>query len=470
MKCNKIKDIIQKNIQKVYTLYPILCSIIQAIEDAGGKAYFVGGMVRDMFLQIPIKDIDIEVHGLQKDALAKTLQQFGPVDTIGKSFGVVRLHGLDIDWSLPRADSSGRKPTVEINPFMPIEQALTRRDLTINAMAIQMPSQQFIDPFNGLADLEAGILRSPNIDFFSQDPLRFFRVMSFIARFDMEPDSLLDELCTTMDIKGVSPERIEQECAKMLLRSKRPSLGIRWLARIGRLQEILPELAATIGVPQNPAWHPEGDVFEHSMQALDAAAHLHYVSEEEKLTVLYAALCHDLGKAVTTISESSGIHSYGHEHAGEPIARSMMKRITRNKELINKVAKLVLLHMEPLHFIMNNAKPAAYKRLAHKLYPDVNIAMLLKVATADRRGRNGRCSLPLEIEDTGLQLFAQRAEQAQVVHEREPALLKGKDFLDIVSPGPLLGKMVAKAYELQLEGQTDPAMLKQETLNFFNLK
>lgn len=464
MKCNRIQDIIQKDLAIVYATYPKLPLILKAIDEHGGHAYFVGGMVRDMLFGSRIKDVDIEVHGLTEEQLAQILQKFGNVDLVGKSFGVLRLHGIDIDWSLPRADSAGRKPIVAIDPFMPIDQALARRDVTINAMAIHATSQMLIDPFNGCADLEGGILRSPNIDFFSQDPLRFFRIMAFVSRFEMYPDLALHTLCTTMPIATVSRERIEQEFAKMLLRSKRPSLGIRWLKQIGRLQELLPELAATVGVQQSPKWHPEGDVFEHSMQTLDAAAQLTYASDEEKLTILYAALCHDLGKAVTTKHEADGIHSHGHEAAGEPLARALLKRITHNKELVDKVAALVRWHMEPAHFIHGDAGPAAYKRLAHKLAPDLNIAMLLKLAIADRRGRNSHGSEPLMSDDPDLALFAQKAQLAQVSHDREPALLTGKDFLDHIAPGPELGKAVARAYELQMDGETNKELLKQIVL------
>ena len=464
MKFNKIQENIQKDLAIIYDTYPTLSLILKAIEAHEGYAYFVGGMVRDMVLSSPIKDVDIEVHGLSEEQLMHILQKFGFVDLVGKSFGVLRLHGMDIDWSLPRADSAGRKPTVAIDPFMPIDLALARRDVTMNAMAVHTTSQELIDPFDGLKDIENGILRSPNIDFFAQDPLRFFRVMAFISRFEMYPDPALHTLCTTMQIASVSRERIEQEFAKMLLRSKRPSLGIRWLKQIGRLQELMPELAACVGIPQNPKWHPEGDVFEHSMQTLDASAQLAYVSDEEKLTIMYAALSHDLGKAVTTQEEADGIHSHGHEEAGEPLARAMLKRITHHKELIDKVAKLVRLHMEPVHFMRGDAKAPAYKRLAHKLAPDLNIAMLIKLAVADRRGRNGESHEPLKTEDPELAIFARKAQEAQVVHEREPAVLTGKDFLDVIAPGPELGKAVALAYELQMEGETDPVVLREKVL------
>ena len=177
-----------------------------------------------------------------------------------------RLHGLDVDWSLPRADSSGRKPQVYIDPFMSFKEAFRRRDLTINAMGIDILSGELIDPFGGRSDLDDKLLRTPDVRLFIQDPLRFFRVMQFISRFEMIPDDKLIDVCKTMDISNISRERIEVEFEKMLLQSHLPSRGIRWIQVIDRLSEVLPELFATVGIQQNPEWHTEGDVFEHTMQ------------------------------------------------------------------------------------------------------------------------------------------------------------------------------------------------------------
>src|SRR5581483_2368303 len=179
------------------------------------------------------------------------LSLYGPVSLVGKVFGVFRIHGLDIDWSLPRSDSSGRKPEVQIDPFMGYKEAFARRDLTINAMGIDLVSHALIDPFNGCADLKAGILRAPDAAFFVQDPLRFYRVMQFIGRFGYRPDDELNRICASMDIATVSRERIEVEFEKLFLRSEQPSLGLRWIEKLGRMREVLPELAATVGVMQD---------------------------------------------------------------------------------------------------------------------------------------------------------------------------------------------------------------------------
>ncbi len=473
MKFTKINAKVESHFKKIFKQNPIIAKIVTKIDQAGGRALLVGGAVRDLLMNVPIKDIDIEVHGLSLEQLQKILASFGPVSLVGKSFGVLRLHGLDpayaqkglrrtsADWSMPRKDSSGRHPKVIIDPNMTFADAFKRRDLTINAMGIDLLTKELIDPWHGYSDLKKGILRAPDAHLFTQDPLRLFRVMQFLGRFGMKPSAQLNTICRTMSLKDISVERIEGEFDKLLLRSVRPSLGIRWLRKIGRLKEILPELADTIGVKQNPSWHPEGDVFEHTMQALDAAAQLKYVDSAQKLTALYAILCHDLGKVNTTKKVKGEIVSYGHEETGVPLAKKMLKRITRRKDLIDAVAKLVRYHMAPGQFIANGAKQPAYRRLANKLAPDITIELLAKVALADKRGRNGRGQEPLTKNIPDITAFLRNAKTAQVVYKPVEPLLLGRDLMGIVKPGPEMGKLLKKAYEIQIdEGIKD----KQELL------
>ncbi len=439
-------------------------AIAQAIAQHKGRALLVGGAVRDMTMNRPVKDIDIEVYGLSEQQLEQLLSQFGPVSLVGKAFGVLRIHGLDVDWSLPRADSPGRKPTVVIDPHMPIEVAARRRDLTMNAMAFDLMINELIDPCDGISDIKHKILRTPDARFFIQDPLRFYRVMQFIGRFEMCPDDELNTLCAEMDIAQISRERIEEEFRKLFLFSRRPSLGIRWLYTIGRLHDVLPELAATVGIEQEPKWHPEGDVFEHTMQAIDAAVELigKYDNEFDKLVLVYAALCHDLGKVTTTIEVNGVIKSIGHEKESKKFARTMMKRITHNVDLINAVSSLVLHHMTPLQFITNNAKMPAYKRLANKLAHNVNVLMLIDLCIADKRGRNGNSHEPLTCDFPDVELFREKVLQAGVSTSAVEPLLKGVDLLDVVQPGPKMGQLLKLAYEKQIDdGVTDKDILKE---------
>lgn len=491
---------------------PIL-SIVNKISEFGGRALLVGGAVRDLLLEIEIKDLDIEIYGLSPEKLEMVLRNFGPVGMVGKSFGVFRVNGLDIDFSLPRRDSAGRKPTVMIDQNMPLNEAFSRRDLTINAMGIDLITFQLIDPFGGQKHLEASVLACPDKEKFTEDPLRFYRVMQFIGRFGMQPDTELNDICSHMDISQVSIERISVEFEKLLLKSRRPSLGIRWLKDIGRLKEILPEVYATVGVKQEPKWHPEGDVFEHSMQCLDAAASFDYFLDCEdsfyekrrqdgilqnnkhcaesfgdkskecereceqdfdlkenfcdraflmkKLIVLYACFLHDLGKAIDTQVVDGKIKSIGHEKSGAKLARRLLSRITKNKELADSVYKLVKYHMAPCQLVDCNSKISAYKRLAKKLYPEVTIDMLAKVCLADKLGRNSKGHEPLTGNDETIEKFLKIAKEAQVEYRPEAPVLMGRDLLGQITPGPQMGDMLKKAYEIQIEqGIKDKEILK----------
>ncbi len=453
---------VQRSLSQMFDAVPLISAIVQQISNHAGRVLLVGGAVRDLLLGDSIKDLDFEVYHLSLDDLEKLLASFGPVSLVGKSFGVLRLHGLDADWSVPRTDSAGRKPQVTINANMSMHDAFSRRDLTMNAMGIDLVTGELIDPFNGLHDLENGVLRAPSLELFGEDPLRFYRVMQFIGRFDAYPDDQLNALCKNMDVSQVSIERVDAEFEKLLLRSKRPSLGIRWLAQIGRITDILPELAATIGVAQEPSWHPEGDVFEHSMQSLDAAAVLSYKDEQEKLIILYAALCHDLGKVTTSKIIDGKIHSYGHEIAGIEPTKRLLKRITTKKIIIDTVPVLVRYHMQP--FLFEKAGNAAYKRLALKLAPRANVQMLCQLALADKRGR-GLQHTPLQIDFPALRDFLHKAEQLQILYKPEEPLLQGKDIIDAVAPGPKMGVLLQEAYKIQIaENIRDKEQLKKRVL------
>ena len=463
--------VIKKKLKPILALYQDVTNILDAIHSKGGISYLVGGTVRDLILDYPIKDLDIEVHKISLEELQKILSEFGYVNLVGKSFGVLKLQGLDVDWSVPRTDKAGRKPEVIIDPAMDIAHAFERRDVTMNAMGINLKDFQLVDPFGGLQDIKDKILRAPSPSLFIEDPLRFYRVMQFIARFEMKPDRELDKLCSLMDISEVAQERIESEFKKWLLLSKRPSLSLRWLDSIGRLTEIMPEIAATKGILQEPDWHPEGDVFEHLLQTLDASAVLEYESQEKKLSCMYAALCHDIGKTTTTRLLQGRLRSHNHAQVGARLAHTLMKRITRNHELIKTVVKLVDAHMHPPLFVKDKAGMAAYKRLARKLAPEVSLRMLAKVSMADRQGRNPLRNVPLATPVPELEKFIQRAQEAGVLDGCEGPVLQGKDLMPEVEPGEHMGFLLKKAYELQLEKDiTDKNELKKLVLKKYNDK
>lgn len=451
----------QTILAKTIVAYPKVNAIVSALSSAGARVLLVGGAVRDLLLGFPIKDLDIEVHNVSLQELERVLKQFGPVSLVGKAYGVLKLHGLAIDWSVPRTDSSGRKPHVQLSAQLSLKEAFARRDLTMNAMGINLVTYEVVDPFHGLQDVQAKILRAPDSKKFIEDPLRFYRVLQFMGRFEMTPDRTLTSLCKKMSLEGVSIERIDQEFKKLFLQSKQPSIAFRWLQKIGRLKELFPEIAALIGIEQPKKWHPEGDVFEHAMQSLDAAAAFDIEDQSRKLIIMYAALCHDLGKPLTT---QPGGKAHGHAQAGVAVAKKLLKRITRAKELIDSVCKLVKYHLAASEFERNGAKEAAYKRLAHKLAP-LTLEDVALVGLADQQGRNAKSHKPLKKKPREIETFVKKATKAKVLTKPEKPLLLGRDLLDVVTPGPELGRLLMEAYELQLnQGISDKEELKKRVL------
>ena len=204
------------NLDHFFLFLDSLKSIIVTIDAAGGVPYLVGGCVRDLVLKRELKDFDIEVHQLTLEQLQKILECFGHVRLVGKKFGVLRIDSFDADWSLPRRDSKGRKPVVEIDPTMTIQDACRRRDVRMNAMALDLREplklsqktddceQQMlsliIDSYGGLEDIKNKRMRAVDSDLFVEDPLRFFRVMQFVGRFEMEPDQELNQICKKMEL------------------------------------------------------------------------------------------------------------------------------------------------------------------------------------------------------------------------------------------------------------------------------
>lgn len=447
--------------------------ILSALIKAGGIPYLVGGVVRDLVLGRVSLDIDIEIHELTAEQVEKTLSSFGPISFVGKQFGVYRLHGNDIDWSLPRTDSKGRKPLVEIDPHIGITKALKRRDVTMNAMAVDLRSfaennvllsddkKELCDPFGGVKALEEKRLSAVDATLFVEDPLRFYRVMQFAARFEMYPDKELNTLCASMELNPheISSERIWGELEKMFLLASHPSFGFRWVHEIGRLKELFPELAACYETPQWKGYHPEGNVFEHSMQAVDAAAQLvkGEADTKRKLILIVAALCHDLGKAVSTTPE---LTAKGHELTGVPLAEKFLKRFTADHDVMSAVKKLVRYHLEPRLMMKDNADAYRYKKLAQELAPDVTLPELTIIWLADQRGRNGQGYEPLTSHEKEKEFFLGKVHEYGLTEGPEKPVLMGRDLVPLLGAGEHLGPILAYAYEHQIKtGEKDRTVL-----------
>jgi tRNA nucleotidyltransferase (CCA-adding enzyme) len=305
--------------------------LAQAVRQAGGRALLDGGCVRDGLMGVQPKDWDLEIYGIAPERLREVLDRFGPVNVVGEAFTVYKL-GADLDVSLPRRErKSGRGHrafVIEGDPLMSFPEAARRRDFTINAILQDPLTGEIIDPFDGRRDIEQGVLRAVSAETFVEDSLRVLRAAQFAARFEFRIAPETVELCRTIDLTDLPAERIWGELEKLLLRARQPSIGLGWLHALGALQQLFPEINALVGVPQDPEWHPEGDVFVHTRLTIDRARELiDELAYPRQVTVMLAALAHDFGKPATTEFIEGRLRSRGHEAAGVPPTESCLIRI-----------------------------------------------------------------------------------------------------------------------------------------------
>jgi tRNA nucleotidyltransferase (CCA-adding enzyme) len=229
--------------------------VCEAVRAAGGRAMLVGGWVRDRLLGRESKDYDVEVYGIEPDALRAILKKFGRINTVGEHFAVYKLIGylptgvspsanverLEIDVSIPRRESkSGRGHrgfTIDGDPQMTFEEAARRRDFTINAILYDPLTDEFIDPYGGIRDLQQRCLRAVAAETFIEDSLRVLRAVQFAARFEMTVDDETAALCRTIDLADLPHERIWGEIEKLLLMAARPALGLDAALQLGVLDK-----------------------------------------------------------------------------------------------------------------------------------------------------------------------------------------------------------------------------------------
>jgi tRNA nucleotidyltransferase (CCA-adding enzyme) len=447
---NKSKMILFSLFKAAGNPFPALATHIKA---AGGKVYFVGGSVRDFFLDQPIKDIDVEVFGITPPQLEEILSYYGKIDHIGKSFGVYKVKGLPLDITLPRTETKAGHDhkgfTVKVDPFLPLEEAAKRRDFTWNALYVEAVSGEIIDPFDGLKDLQSGIVRHIDADTFAEDPLRVLRAVQFAGRFGFTLHAGTKKLCRSLlqELPNLPKERIYEELNKLLLKAPKPSLGLRVAQETGVIDTLFPELNALIGCPQSAKYHPEGDVWEHTLLVVDAAAKVRDQAKNP-LVLMYSALCHDMGKPATTkILPEGKIVSYGHERAGVGPARSFMQKLTGDKRLLQEITTLVKEHMNPYALYKVKASDAALMRLARR----ADVRELLLLAAADRQGR-GDVSDNKNINNF-TSWFENKITALSLDKKPEP-LVHGQDLIEMgLKPGPLFGEYLRMAFEMQLEGK-----------------
>jgi tRNA nucleotidyltransferase (CCA-adding enzyme) len=435
----------------------------RAVEQAGGKAYLVGGLVRDELLGLPSKDFDFEVFGLPMEKVHEILKRFGNVKEVGQQFGVLNIQELDWDVALPRREKKtgeGHKGfDVVPDPTMTVEDAARRRDLTINALSKDPLTGQIIDPLGGIADLHQGILRAADPHTFGDDPLRALRVAQFAARFDFDVDPQTLEIVAAQPLEELPAERILPEFSKMLLKGKTPSKGIEVL-RQANLLRYFPEIERLQGVQQDPEHHPEGDVYRHTLMVIDEAARERTGDPAFDLPLMLGALTHDFGKPDhTQVGEDGRIHSLGHEEGGVAPTREFLKRMKAPNDLTQQVETLVSNHLRPV-LMPETAGRKGYRRLARKLESgNVSPELLAAVSKADTLGRKTEDSARRRTHvDKFLEEFHEHVTKSiEPGQQKLTDTVMGKDLIARgMKPGPDMGKFLALTRAIEDEtGLTD---------------
>jgi len=433
--------------------------IAVAAREAGGRALVVGGWVRDRLRGHAGKDIDIEVFGVPQDRLAALLAPIGRVEAVGRSFPVFKLIPAtpgqgEVDVALPRRESKqGRGHTgfeVHGDPEMTIADAARRRDFTINAIAWDPLTDAYEDPYEGRADLERRCLRAVDQTRFADDSLRVLRAVQFAARFEFALDEPTAALCRSLPLDDLPAERIWGELEKLLLQAERPSLGFQLARDLGVIERLLPEMMPLVGCEQEPEWHPEGDVWTHTLMVIDQARRLNGDLDRARLaTVMLGAVCHDLGKPSTTARVDGRIRSLDHEQAGVAPTLTLLDRLNMHSidgfDVRGQVVGLVAHHLKPGAFRKaGNVGDGAFRRLAQK----VDLELLARLARADCLGRTGT------FDCSAMDWFLDRARALGVEHRPPAPLLLGRHVLALgLAPGPRVGQILAAVYERQLDGE-----------------
>ncbi len=447
---------------------PGLQRLVDVVAAAGGRPVAVGGCVRDWLLGHVPKDIDVEVFGLALDPLESALQVAGfVVHAVGRSFGVLKVDVRDaagitrsFDVALPRSESkSGRGHrgfVVASDPQMTFAEAAARRDFTLNAMGVDLLQDTLLDPWSGHRDLQAGVLRHVS-DAFDEDPLRVLRAAQFAARFGLHLDRDTLARCQKLqgELSSLPAERLGEELRKLLVKGVWPSLGLQLWRATGVIDALFPELRALIGCPQEPEWHPEGDVWTHTLMVVDEAARIcidEGIDDDERFIIVLAALCHDLGKPATTELVDGRIRSRDHERQGEPPTRSFCARLAVAHDVVDAVVACVREHLKPFQLwreraSMTGGGDGAIRRLALR----VPIVRVVRVARADHRGRTTPDAL-VDDDPASPWLLARAA--ALAVQDRAPRpLLLGRHLQERgLHPGKEFGVLLKEAFDAQLEG------------------
>lgn len=433
----------------------LLKKIFKVGQSINIPVYVVGGYVRDLLLGKKGKDIDFVVVGDAMkfaDHLKKTLainniiryERFGTFMLFYKDYKLEFVHAREESY---KQDS--RKPeTMKTDLYTD----LSRRDFTINTMAMDISEENFakiIDVYNAREDLKAGIIRTPlePSKTYSDDPLRMMRAIRFATRFNftIEKESFNAIKENASRLKIISKERIQEEFNKILLTDK-PSVGLIMLEESGLIEQFLPEFSSLKGIDQRKDYHHK-DVFYHTLEVIDNIA-----QKSDKLKLRLAGLFHDIAKPNTKkFIEGAGWTFHGHEVVGERMSGAILKNLKYSNEIINYVKKMVRLHLRPMALIDDQVTDSAIRRLlflAQENYEDLMI-----LCRADITSKNpARVKRYLKNYDYLMQKVVQVEERDKIRNFQPP--VTGEEIMEIYKckPGPLIGRVKKFIEEAILNG------------------
>jgi tRNA nucleotidyltransferase (CCA-adding enzyme) len=447
--------------------------VVSITSNGDASAFLVGGAVIDLLQGREPKDWDIEVHGVSFAHLETLFEDLCP-KLVGKCWGTMKLSaercgGLDIDINVPRVDNkvgAGHKGfEAKLDPTLSPKEAARRRDFTINAVALNLSTGELVDPFGGLKDLAAGILRATDPKLFVQDPLRALRAMQLFAR--KMPDGTIDletmRLILSMvpELAELPRERLKEEWGKLLGKAKNPSVGLTVMKDTGVIAAF-PELEALIDCGQHPEWHPEGDVWVHSLHTVDSAAWVRDngdLPEDWVEPFMFGTLLHDVGKPATTVFPhlvESGKFSKdllwtarGHDLAGVAPGTSFLERLTNEKKLIERTTAIIREHMNPWNFHVNSAEEGAWRKQHGRLRLDV-LGWMCRCDHCGGPAKNiGDPDLDHQISEMCWSRFS------DIGPDPIPPILMGRHLIKAgLTPGEHFTKRLAAAFDAQMEDKS----------------
>lgn len=434
-------------------------AVLQAIENAGGKVYIVGGLVRDLLIykDVDYHDVDVEVYHLSIEALQDILASFGKVDEIGKSFGILKLSVLPhFDFALPRTEVKvdtghlGFEVTVDEN--LDLYKACKRRDITINALLYEYSSGEILDFFGGLEDINQQCIRMVNPDTFKEDPLRVLRIAQFASRLEYYVDSRTKEHCRQMVKEGLlqslSNERVYQEYCKLLM-SRVPSIGLTFLKDIQALPKYLDALQST---KQRLDYHPEGNVWNHTLLVVDMAA-LVKDRTSNPLSFMWSCLLHDIGKPIVTTDKG---HAPGHDKAGVQVFKEECRNWIASSTMQKYIITMIQYHMTIMNMVRNNGRDITYLRLLKSIEGIFPLQDLILMSKCDKLGRLRDSHEDIRELDRFI-----KDKQERLGNVAYKPIVTGQDLLELgYIESRQFKEMLDVAYDRQLQGYNKEAIIK----------